>query len=1414
MRLLYRLVVPSRPFVDVVVEASPDATIGDLADELLRYVGDHASEEMTIAAEDDPAVPGREELVATAAPRSGSVVVIAPATSVVRPRPIAAPVVLSSATRGPPVRLPYGRTTIGTASTCAVVVEAAGVEPVHAEVVVGDSVELHAVGTGSIDVDGTPVRGGIRLGSGSLISIGSELLTLRIDERLRPPPPRGPVRAVARVQSMRPEPTADPIEVPVPPERIRLPGFPVLTATVPLLMGAALWVATRSALTAAFVLFSFVFVVAGGLESRRESRAEQRFRIAEFRRLLAEAARRTNDRADRSVAGLDATSPGPAELLAWAGRPASRLWERWDVGPAVMRVRLGHREQCVAPCERRPGGLPDLRDEADRVMAEAGRRVAPVTIDLDVEQTLAVTGSDESATAVGRSVVVQIATMIGPDVCGIEVHASPDRRPIWRWVEWLPHVEPAPGRGRRLLVVDGLTGTALDEVLAELESDSKACAVVIATSSAHLPRPGAVVATERHDLNGSPIGRLRIGDGGWTDFEPEDVSADEAETAARSLAALRPSVPIGGSTNPSLPGRLALSEILDTALAGDGAAASIASRWRATGASSNLAAPVGVARGGVLSVDLRRDGPHALIAGTTGSGKSELLRTMVAALAANHAPERITFLLIDYKGGAAFRGVSDLPHTVGVITDLTQSLAERALVSLWAELRRREHLLVERGLPDTTDVEAMAAIDRPPALVVMIDEFATLAREIPAFVDGVVDVAQRGRSLGIHLILATQRPAGVVTDAIRANTGLRIALRMADADDSRDVVDNPAAAHLPRDIPGRSVLRVGPHQVLTFQAAYSGGPSSYGPVIQSARLGHTARPTTRVAANPTSETELAALVAAVRGAHRSLGGRAPRRPWLDPLPGLVALSTITSGSSTESDTTGGRRRGTGAAGTLLAIGLADQPHEQRQDPHHIDLSGGVLVVGAGRSGRTTTLRTIATTAARRFGSDIEIHAIDCGRDLESLARIDRVGDVVMIDDVERVMRLLRGIDSDLRRRLIDRGHAPSRRLLIIDGFGAFEAATARVNGGEALDLLARLAIEGRAVDIHVVAAAGRRSEVPPAIYSALGQRIVLRCGTVDDAVMLGVPLDVAESPIRAGLAWCSGVAVQIATADSNEPASGMGSAARSDNHPRPVPRLPTLIRRSALAVRRRPSLWTLPIGLHGDDLATVDLDLAHHAAVVAGPPRSGRSAALTTIADSARAAGIPRRILVSAWHTPSTDHPVWTDRWCLDAADDTGRSHDIDGDGGAHSGSHDEVDDLIVGLARVIDEIATSDDPTLVAFDDIVELFDRTPESGRLDTLVLRLLDLGRRRAVRVVVASEADTLGRCYEDSVRRLRTGRTGILLTPDPDLGGSLLHAALPRRDDLPHAPGRGWLLHPGSATPVQLAVADDPPFSSHP
>src|SRR2546430_7102437 len=226
-----------------------------------------------------------------------------------------------------------------------------------------------------------------------------------------------------------------------------------------------------------------------------------------------------------------------------------------------------------------------------------------------------------------------------------------------------------------------------------------------------------------------------------------------------------------------------------------------------------------------FDVSLRFDGPHALVGGMTGSGKSELLQSLVASLASRYPPRTLNFLLVDYKGGAAFKDCVDLPHTVGFVTDLDGHLVNRALVSLRAELRRREEILRRFGAKDLLDLEQGHPDDAPASLVIVVDEFAALATELPQFVEGMVDVAQRGRSLGIHLVLATQRPAGVINDKIRANTNLRVALRFSDVGESVDVIGVRDAAR-PGLPPGRAFARIGPADVTEFQAAYVGGQTA------------------------------------------------------------------------------------------------------------------------------------------------------------------------------------------------------------------------------------------------------------------------------------------------------------------------------------------------------------------------------------------------------------------------------------------------------------------------------------------------------------------------------------------------------------------------------------------------------------
>ncbi len=312
----------------------------------------------------------------------------------------------------------------------------------------------------------------------------------------------------------------------------------------------------------------------------------------------------------------------------------------------------------------------------------------------------------------------------------------------------------------------------------------------------------------------------------------------------------------------------------------------------------NLRALVGHAGSAPFFLDLRRDGPHALVGGTTGAGKSEFLQSWVLGMAAAHSPDRLTFLFVDYKGGAAFADCVKLPHTVGLVTDLSPHLVRRALTSLRAELRHREHLLQRKKAKDLISLEKTGDPDCPPSLVIVVDEFAALVQEVPEFVDGVVDVAQRGRSLGLHLILATQRPAGVIKDNLRANTNLRIALRMADTDDSVDILGDPMAAHFDPSIPGRGAAEDRPGPDAAFQTGYAGGWTTDAPPrprIDVAELAFGGGATWEVpeveaveVADP-GPTDIARMVATISAAAGQAGVPVPRKPWLPELAPIYNL---------------------------------------------------------------------------------------------------------------------------------------------------------------------------------------------------------------------------------------------------------------------------------------------------------------------------------------------------------------------------------------------------------------------------------------------------------------------------------------------------------------------------------------------
>ncbi|MBO0774225.1 MAG: AAA family ATPase, partial [Actinobacteria bacterium] len=551
----------------------------------------------------------------------------------------------------------------------------------------------------------------------------------------------------------------------------------------------------------------------------------------------------------------------------------------------------------------------------------------------------------------------------------------------------------------------------------------------------------------------------------------------------------------------------------------------LAARWRSGGRST--LALVGESLDGPFGVDLRRDGPHGLIAGTTGAGKSELLQTIVAALAVANRPDAMTFVLVDYKGGSAFKDCVHLPHTVGMVTDLDAHLVERALESLSAELTRREHILAAAGakdIEDYTDALARGARAQPmPRLLIVIDEFASMARDLPDFITGLVNIAQRGRSLGIHLILATQRPAGVVTADIRANTNLRIALRVTDPVESADVIDAPDAARISKGTPGRAYVRLGHSSLVPFQTARVGGrrPGAAGQVLPrpwTARLdwSELGRQALRRPAAPAAQqeevTDLGVLVQAIRAANDRLRLPAQHSPWLPALPQALLLGRLRVPQARQGDL------------PLIPYGVDDLPSQQQQRIAAIDLRsfGHLLAAGAPRTGRSQLLRTIAGSIASRAScADVHIYGIDCGNGaLLGLTRLPHCGAVVGRTQSERAIRLIGRLTQEVARRqeLLAAGgfadcteqraaNAAQDRLphivVLLDRWEGFLTSLGDIGTGELTEQIYKLLSEGASAGVHLIITGDQRL-VSGKIGTLTENKIAFRLPDKTDYSMVGV----------------------------------------------------------------------------------------------------------------------------------------------------------------------------------------------------------------------------------------------------------------------------------------------------------------------
>lgn len=645
----------------------------------------------------------------------------------------------------------------------------------------------------------------------------------------------------------------------------------------------------------------------------------------------------------------------------------------------------------------------------------------------------------------------------------------------------------------------------------------------------------------------------------------------------------------------------------------------------------NLRAVMGQGATDAMTLDLRTQGPHALVGGTTGAGKSEFLQAWVLGMAAAHSPDRVTFLFVDYKGGSAFADCVELPHCVGLVTDLSPHLVRRALTSLRAELHHREHLFNRKKAKDLLELEKRRDPDCPPALVLVIDEFAALAGEVPEFVDGVVDIAQRGRSLGIHLIMATQRPAGVIKDNLRANTNLRVALRMADESDSKDVVDDPIAGTFDPSIPGRGIAKTGPGRLVPFQSAYAGGWTPED-VVQTAdvqvaelRFGSLVRWEREQPVEVDDEADPGPndqrrIVATLIDAQVEAGIPAPRRPWLDDLERTVDIRDLPIHDD---------RR--------ILLGKADIPERQLQEPLYFvpDRDGSLLVYGTSGAGKSSVLRTVGIGAGMRPENDVEVYGLDFASGaLRSLEVLPHVGSIISGDDAERVQRLLRSLGmllDERGRRFSDAnasdisefreitGERMPRILVLIDNFPQFKAEWDMTSARAPFyAVFMRMLGEGRPLGVHAVFTADRSGAVPTGVSSNVSRRVVLRLADENAYVMVGVARDVLDEHSAPGRAIVDGFETQIAvlggTPNVAEQSKLMGQLAeelrrQGAREVEEIGALPTRLSEDQLPAR----IKGFPVlGVAEDTLAPREFD-AIGTFIVAGPPESGKTNAMKAI---------------------------------------------------------------------------------------------------------------------------------------------------------------------------------------------------------
>ena len=944
--------------------------------------------------------------------------------------------------------------------------------------------------------------------------------------------------------------------------------------------------------------------------------------------------------------------PEPESLWTLAG--GIRMWERGPEDPDFCQIRVGIGDQPL--CTRIvPPGL-DPAGEVDPVTSAALHRMieqramvsdVPIAVDLRDCSHLIVDGGAPAARALLRAVLCQLAILHSPDDVKIAAVISDENRGEWEWLKWLPHHQHPHGVdavGSSRLVyrtfAEALADSGVSPYVAVIVDGVRieACGTSEGTTVLEVG-PGRCDATE--------AGHLLLTPGAEATARADGLTPVQALACARRLAPFRPAPVDGTKRRSSTIGWADLTGLDDPGRVDP------AVQWMRDHPS--LRVPIGISEhGDPVELDIKEAarngmGPHGLCVGATGSGKSEFLRTLTLGMIAAHAPDVLNLVLVDFKGGATFLGLERARHVAAIITNLADEapLVARMRDALAGEMNRRQQMLrVAGNFANVGEYERArsqgAAIPPLPALFIVVDEFSELLSQHPDFAELFVAIGRLGRSLGMHLLLASQRLDEGRLRGLENHLSYRICLKTFSASESRAVLGVPDAYHLP-SVPGAAYLKTASGELVRFQTAFVSGPppdrrdevpvvpaQSAQPMLFTAMpVGPITEPRPQAAEHTPSRTLFQTVVERLAD-----HGTPAHRVWLPPLAGSPTLDMLIPRDDRHSPLT-------------VPIGIVDCPYEQRREPLVAELAGAegnIAVVGAPHSGKSTVLRTLVMALATTHSpSDVQFYCLDFGGGaLSSLRSLPHVGSVAGRLDVEVCRRtvvvmesLMRtreaqfrrlGIDSMAdyrRRRAADHTDAAEDRFgdvfLVVDGWATLRQEFDRLEGP-----ITALAAQGLSFGIHVAIAASRWAEIRPALKDQIGTRIELRLGDPADSEMdrkrarqlsgsrpgRGITRDGREMAIALprldGVASAEDLAQAVVAGAQRLRSRWDGRSAP------PIELLPAVVdHRAVLAKGGDPSGRRVVIGLGERELQPVTADFAEQPhLLVLGEAECGKTAAL------------------------------------------------------------------------------------------------------------------------------------------------------------------------------------------------------------